>query len=308
MTDVEPEGTEQQVRTPWFHLQSLLLFTRSDIKTSVLPQGVFAIGTALAGGQMTVAEVAVRIPIMLGWSWLHLLVFNIAGQRLATSILEDSINKPWRPLPSGRVSPAEAVRLLRPAIATAIIVSVTLGNYPASAACMIYGWIYNELDGSSAGPIERNFWNAVGLGCLGWGSAEALLGGHNSARLGNGALGTWLLLTSAVVFTTVHAQDMEDVVGDRARGRRTAPLVYGEAAARTLLAVSVLLWSVVCPVFWNVPHTTAIWYAPLCVGVAMADLTITRWDLASSKLMFNLWCAWLGLLYILPVFGLKHAF
>lgn len=296
---------EQPIRTLWFHLRSLWLFTRSDIKTSVVPQGIFAVGIALCGGNMTIMEVAKRSPIMLGWSWLHLLVFNIAGQRLATSILEDSINKPWRPLPSGRVSPSEAIQLLRPAIAIAIVVSVFLGNYPASAACMIYGWVYNELDGSSAGPVERNFWNAIGLGCLGWGSAEALLGGHNSGGLDNGVLSSWVLLTWAVVFTTVHAQDMEDVEGDRARGRKTAPLVYGEAASRMLLASFCLLWSVVCPMFWNVPFTAALWYAPLCVGIAIAVLTTTRWDLACSKLVFNLWCVWMGLLYILPAFGSK---
>ena len=38
----------------------------------------------------------------LCWLWFHLLQFNIANQ--SYSVDEDNLNKPWRPVPSGRIS------------------------------------------------------------------------------------------------------------------------------------------------------------------------------------------------------------
>jgi 1,4-dihydroxy-2-naphthoate octaprenyltransferase len=85
----------------------------------------------------------------------------------------------------------------------------------------------------------------------------------NGARSGSGIavapagisnLGyTWTILVSAVIFTTMHVQDLKDVVGDRARGRCTAPIVLGRQIAAYTIAVPVIVWSTVCPWFWAVP-------------------------------------------------------
>lgn len=42
------------------------------------------------------------LPRSLCWLWFHLLQFNIANQ--SYSVDEDNLNKPWRPVPSGRIS------------------------------------------------------------------------------------------------------------------------------------------------------------------------------------------------------------
>lgn len=46
----------------------------------------------------------------LAWIWLHLLQCNVSNQY--KSVSEDIVNRPWRPLPSGRI-PASAARWLR---------------------------------------------------------------------------------------------------------------------------------------------------------------------------------------------------
>ncbi|KAK4182972.1 UbiA prenyltransferase family [Podospora australis] len=291
-------------RSSWFHLHSLWLFTKNDFKTAVLPQAVFAIGLALsiAAGDDAAShhtELLSRAPLMLAWSWLHLLVFNVGNQRRPASLVEDSINKPWRPIASGRLSPDEALPLLRVLVLLAVIVSIGLDNYPACASCMIYNWLYNDLDGDSTGPVERNFWNAIGLGCLGWGSAGVLLG-----QAAAGSRWDWMLLMGAVIFTTVHAQDMEDMEGDLARGRKTPPLVYGEKKTRLSIAIFAILWSVVCPAFWRVaPWPVSC--VPLALGCGMAFLTTTRWDRASDVIVWKMWCVWMAVLYILPAFGTR---
>lgn len=111
-----------------------------------------------------------------------------------------------------------------------------------------------------------------------------------------------LLLTSAVIFTTVHGQDLEDMKGDSERGRRTPPLVYGEAWARWSLAFFVIFWSVACPMYWKL-SSMAVWLPPLGIGSTAAVLTTTRRDRASDKVAWNLVCLWLSVLYILPAFS-----
>jgi len=44
------------------------------------------------------------------WLWFHLFQFNVSNQ--SYSAHEDAVNKPWRPLPSGRIS-VEDSRILR---------------------------------------------------------------------------------------------------------------------------------------------------------------------------------------------------
>ncbi|KAL8724363.1 MAG: hypothetical protein Q9166_007999, partial [cf. Caloplaca sp. 2 TL-2023] len=87
-------------------LESLYLFTASDLKTVVFPKSL--VGTlnglstlfSASGTPSSTLEVFSRIPLILLWTWLNLLPFNINNQRQPAAILEDKINKSWRPLPS----------------------------------------------------------------------------------------------------------------------------------------------------------------------------------------------------------------
>lgn len=295
-----------------FHLVTLFLFTKSDFKTVIFPQSIFAIAVALTGAATSsglhqsaekILAVLSRVPHMVAWIWIHLLVEDIANQRQAQSVAEDTVNKPWRPLPSGRLSQSEALALLRAGVPAAAAVSLLVGAFTPSVAFTTLVWLYNDLEGSSAGPILRNVVNAAGLCCLGWGGHTVLetdLNEHIPLSL-DWRL-SWVLLTAAVVATTVHAQDMPDVNGDRARQRRTFPLVYGETAARWSLAVLVVLWSVILPVFCNVRNPFVRWL-PVGVGSCISVLTTLYQHESSDRLVWNLWCFWVAGLYLLPLFS-----
>lgn len=159
-------------------------------------------------------------------------------------------------------------------------------------------WLYNDLDGSSVGPWQRNALNAVGLACFGWGSASILLAGYCEDEE---LLRNWILLTAAVVMTTIHAQDLPDIAGDKVRGRRTIPLVYGDSWARWSIAVLVPTWSMICLNFWQV-HALG-WMTLLFIAGTMALLVILRRDHSSDKQVWRLWCLWMSALYFLPIFG-----
>lgn len=94
-----------------------------------------------------------RLPHMLIRIWLHLLVENISNQRLPGSVMEDSINKPWRPIPSGRLTSKEAESLLRLCVLLAMGVSVFLHAFQANTALITFVWIHNDLGGSGVGPL-----------------------------------------------------------------------------------------------------------------------------------------------------------
>jgi 4-hydroxybenzoate polyprenyltransferase len=300
-----------------YHLKTLFLFTKSDFKTVILPQSTFAIAGALSAANLlgrdplTMTEVAGRMPLVLIWIWLNLLVENLSNQRPKGSIIEDAANKPWRPLPSGRITPEETRTLLMVSIPLAVGAGMALGAFKPSICLMTLIWMYNDLEGSSSDIWLRNLLNAGGLLCFSWGALSVMSKDHDLLNMAfstsnDGLLAerayTWMFVTGAVIMTTVHAQDMPDVEGDKARGRKTVPLLYGEWWARSSLAVMVMFWSVLCPSMWAGTATWWAWVPPLLVGCAISALTLLRRGQPVDEIAWKLWCLWAMTLYILPLF------
>ncbi|KAI1455086.1 UbiA prenyltransferase family-domain-containing protein [Annulohypoxylon moriforme] len=304
---LEQNNQAQRSRSPVFHAKSLFLFTKSDFKTVFFPQCIFALSIAFAKSreaghsteQWPVDIIILRLLCMIFWIWIHLLVADISNQRLPESILEDTINKPWRPLPAGRLTPEEALYMLRITAIVSICASLLLKSYLPSTTLLTMLWIYNDLEGSSAGPWIRNGLNAIGITCYGWGAATVLLGNHIGET--ETALRNWYVLMAAVIMTTIHAQDFPDIVGDKARDRKTMPLLYGETFSRWSMAFFVTFWSIVSPRFWNV-SSWVVYSCSVGLGNIIAVLVVLRWGQRYDESAFRLWCLWLTGLYLLPIF------
>ncbi|KAM5349170.1 hypothetical protein ACJ41O_008993 [Fusarium nematophilum] len=285
-----------------YHLITAFLFTKSDFKTIIFPQSIFAIAGALSsvhltmnGAQLTLPEMAYRVPCMILWLWVNLLVEDLANQRLSGSIIEDETNKPWRPIPSKRLTPEEAKSWLFAAIAAAMALSVLLGAFTPCVTLMTLVWLYNDLEGSCTNWV-RNLLNAGGLMCFGWGALQIITA--QELRL-EGYM--WLWTTGAVVMTTVHAQDFPDLEGDIARGRTTIPIEFGDGFARGSLMVMVLFWSLVCPMMW---HTSlVVQMVVLGIGGGISIITGMRWGQAWDEVAWKSWCLWIAALYVLPAFS-----
>lgn len=220
------------------------------------------------------------IPYMLVWLWLHLLILDVGNQRLPEGILEDAANKPWRPMPTGRLSSEETQRLLRALVPISACVGLLFGSFTPSVAFRTLAYLYNDLDASSSGPITRNLLNTAGLSCLGWGAISCLLGGEISSE-GSRLLKTWMAVVAAMLLTTVHAQDFPDLVGDHARWRRTVPLVYGIKWSRLVVAVLAIVWSVACAAFWGV--CSLGWLVTLALSGGLAISILLPWEKPTTR-------------------------
>lgn len=260
---------------------------------------------ALAGEAMTsntkpdLIQTLSRLPLVALWNWLNLLVFNLTNQRLPNSILEDAHNKPWRPLPANRLTPEVATRFLLATVPCSLLALYFLGGFMESMWMVILTWMYNDLGGADISYITRNLINAAGFICYARGSTLVAAGGDH--QLSDGAHG-WIFIIGAIIFTTLQMQDLADMKGDAARGRRTLPLVHGERIGRLSIAIPVALWSFICPAFWK----TNIWcYLPTAViGLTVTSRVLTTHDVSGDKTTWRLWCFWIICIYLIPL--LKH--
>lgn len=109
----------------------------------------------------------------------------------------------------------------------------------------------------------------------------------------------WLAIVAFVIFTTLQTQDLYDMEGDAARGRRTLPLVFGETFARWSVAVPVCFWSLFCPAWWNVELVA---YAPtVLLGFTITYRILMFRNFGADKNTWRLWGVWTIALYVLPL-------
>ncbi|KAE8147339.1 UbiA prenyltransferase family-domain-containing protein [Aspergillus avenaceus] len=291
-------------RSIFYHLYSLYLFSRNDFKIILLPQTAVGVFQALAGNVVTTnntphpAMILARVPLVAFWNWINLLIFNLANQRLPSSIVEDSIIKPWRPVVSGRVSEHEARWLLLLLLPLTICLSYCLNTSYEAMAMIAMVWMYNDLGGADENHGFRNLLNAFAFACYGSGST-IIAAGYGQHGL-NQAGYIWLSMIGLIVFTTLQVQDIPDIEGDSARGRRTFPIVHGHWAARWSVALGTLLWSAICPTFWCLDVTG---YLLLLVpGALIAYRTLSIHGAAEDDTTYKMWCGWLVLVYLLPLY------
>lgn len=141
------------------------------------------------------------MPYVLAWTWINLLIRTIANQRLPSSILEDSINNPWRPISSKRCTADEGRRLLLWVIAITFTLSWQLGTVGESMVLAVCTWMYNDLGGAGQGSWIRNFLNAAGLSSLYYGATAIAIDRAAGTEV-TGRVWTWLAIIAAVQLTT----------------------------------------------------------------------------------------------------------
>ena len=233
--------------------------TSSDFATFVIPNSIFGVGCALAGPPLvsvpnhSIQDVLYRIPAVVLFNYSNLLVFNLANQRLWEASQEDKVNKPWRPVPSGRMTRTDIRQAMQIIIPLVLAGNHYLLNVGAETACILTGtWVYNDLKASEDGMFLRNAIVALAFGTYNWTSVKVAIGGGGSSPAKITSLGyNWVLMNAAVIFTTVHMQDMADVAGDKSRGRHTIPIRLGQSVARWSLAILILVWGPTYALYWD---------------------------------------------------------
>lgn len=283
-------------------VQILWLITESDFITFCIPCTAFGLFGALAGPLLTtnnnpdVKEILGRVPQVLIWNWLNLLVFDIANQRFPDSAVEDTLNKPWRPLPTGLITAIQMRRLLLVTLPIALAINYLLGAWEETVLLFCMDWMYNDLKGMDEDFLVRNLLIALGYGMYHKGSMKVACGSEQTATSQGYS---WMAIISGVIFTTMHIQDMKDTAGDRARNRRSAPLVLGDPVVRWTIAIPVLTWSYICPLFLGLG--LAGFVLPLGLGLHVTGRILWLRDIKADRKTWKIWAAWLICLYLLPV-------
>ena len=278
-----------------------MLFTLSDFKTFVIPESAFGIFGALSGPVMTtnrkadLLTISSRVPLVLLWTWLNIVLFTVSNQRLPDAVKEDAINKPWRPLPAGRITGSQAMHVLLFGIPVVFLASFYLGGVEETVLLTCLNWMYNELGGGED-SLGRNLILAATYACYCSGSVK-VASGHEYTM--HRAAYQWIAIIAGVIFTTMQVQDLKDQEGDQARGRKTIPLVLGDRPARWTIAVPVLIWSIACPTFWSLQAFA--FATTIGLGLAVACRVILMQGVAADRFTWKLWCLWLTFLYLLPV-------
>jgi len=221
-------------------------FVRYDFSATVIPATLGMVAAARADGTVRPSTIA------LGMIYFLLYVYTFAVSNQLIGIEEDRRNKPDRPLPSGLVAPRGAwarwilAMLLFPALGAA------LGVARWALLWQVCFCLYNF-----AGFARH------------WATKSLVMGAGLVAQLAAawGIIGPvpdlawrWITGLAVVALVLCNIQDLRDVAGDRAQGRRTLPIVYG--LRRTCFALAALFAV-------GLPLLTHAWlFAPLPRGWA----------------------------------------
>jgi len=272
-----------------YHLYTLFLFTKSDIKTTVIPITVLAVVSAPLSNIR-------HLPHVIFWTWFHVLQFDVSNQTLDPE--EDEHNKHDRPLPAKRISLRSAVVLrwaLVPACWT-LSACYSIETMYASMALVALTVIYDEFGAHSGHWAIRNLVNALGFVAFEIGAS--LVAGNDRHFLDNTARLS-ILCSAGIFFTTIQAQDFKDVEGDTLIGRQTIPIVHPTLAAPTL-ALALLSWSIGLAYLWHANIPTAMAVNALSLWVSFCFMT--SGSVGEYQRSFYLYNVWLTLMHGLPLF------
>ncbi|KAF4973333.1 hypothetical protein FZEAL_9349 [Fusarium zealandicum] len=301
-----------EMRRLAFHFHTLCLFTKSDLPTSTGINTTFAIAGILAGpatisnADINLSQLGRGVLVALYFTWHLTLCFNLGNQRQPQSLIEDGANKPWRPIPAGRISPELTRTWQFVAIASLLGLCYTvLGAWQETAFYLFCTWLYNERAWGDKSWWQRALMNACGITTNRVATLRvAVLATHLQLQASepfhftNKGLG-WFLICAGIVFTTIQVQDLRDQEGDALIDRQTLPLILGDAPTRWITAVGVWTWSVICPLYWQLGPLGCM--IPILTGAGVtAHMLVyrTHWHDQAS---FRLVAAWWISLYFLPM-------
>lgn len=284
-----------------YHLKSIWLFTRSDVITIIVPESIFGTMNAIAAQTFNIespqtAKILHRVILVVFWTWINLLPLAIDNQRRPVAILEDSFNKPWRPLPSKRLSARRAQQLMYTLWLVALLASLYLGGLRQSITLIFLSYCYNEFNGGDSNCITRNLLNACGFLSYSSGAMEVALG---SPVPFTPKFFQWLLVIGGVVFSTIHTQDLYDQEGDGLRNRRTVPLVLGDSLTRILTVIPMVFWPIFVPWIWD--SHFLVYTASMGMGVRIIIRMLTKRSVGDDKRTFVWWNVWLVFIYSIPL-------
>lgn len=289
-----------------YHAHTLYLFTADQIIDTVIPCTAFGTMAAMSGKVLDVPSqdtttILKRMPLVSLWVWVVILQFCVQNQRSSGSIAEDAINKPWRPMPTKRLTQVQANYLLTATHIVAVLLSYQLRTMPIFAVYYVLITAYNDFGGGDRSGVSRNLFCGAGFACYCSGALKVALGPDVS--ISRQAWAWTILYNMGVLASTFHAQEFRDEVGDKARGRRTLVTEFGRTPALWSVIVLVLGWSIYLPLgLFQTKWIVAV--LPFTFGVVLVTVAMRAMTVHSNKLdrgLYKLWTLWMFSLCPLPL-------
>ncbi|KAF8120601.1 UbiA prenyltransferase family-domain-containing protein [Mycena galopus ATCC 62051] len=211
-------------------------FTWRDWSAGLIPGTMYTIAALRSLDSVSIGLVIQSLVRSLAYFLLYLYPYNIANQ--ISGLDEDRVNKPDRPICSGRVSLEGAY--IRWYITTAgyLIVGVAWGVLPWTVL-----WVFNTICVNFYGGGKH--WISKNLVAMSVGAFCQLQAAWGLVTPASARESWWAALLSCVVGAVANVQDMRDIEGDKIAGRRTLPIVLG-ADFRRVMAAIVCIASLIC--------------------------------------------------------------
>jgi len=213
------------------HLSAAIELTRPH--NCLLAGAAVAVGAIVASGgfsSLELAKIALAFAVACVISGAGNAINDYSDRKI------DATNKPWRPIPSGRIDERAALSLSIGLFVVGIAVS-SLVNLPAFLlACfnslVLVAYACHLKRCGLAGNIAIGY--LVG--------STFLFGGLTVGEVGavGGAVGVLSAMAALSTAGRELVKDVEDMPGDRKLGARTFPIKHGERAAAALSGALVL--------------------------------------------------------------------
>jgi 4-hydroxybenzoate polyprenyltransferase len=270
------------------HLYTAFLFTWTDLKTILLPVAIFASACAPFSGFKELVETCI-------WIWIHLLMCNVSNQ--ARTVEEDTENRPWRPVPSGRLSVAQAVLWRYWTAGFCVLWSAFYGQVvlAASLSLILTTAMYDEL-GYAGHFITKNICGIFGYVTFELGATAIM---SRPSSMDNIAIRA-VFFSGLLICTTLQAQDFADVAGDLMIGRKTFP-IYAPEFSRKFTLVALVFWSWFSGCFWDLSLYCRV---PLIIlgSIVGARFYLLR-SVEDDKMSYILFNLWLMVVHALPYYA-----
>lgn len=237
------------------------LFIKSDISATLVPTFLFTIAAWRSTSDSLYDLVAALVSGLI-YFWLYVLTFCLSNQLVGVD--EDRINKPYRPLVVGLVSYRGAL----------------LRWFGLMLMFSAVGWWLDVLEWTllwQIGSMLHNFagWSRHWFGkhlLMGGGVVAGLIPAWEFAAPLTITATRWIVVLACVVMLLVAIQDLRDTAGDRAIGRRTFPIVFGDWTTRLTLGVGFALLPVA--VSWALMAPAGLSWPMLMCNAALTALSL----------------------------------
>lgn len=208
------------------------------------------------------------LPVVLLKSALYFVAYVLphCAANQISGVEEDRVNKPWRLVPSGRLTIRQLWTRWWVYSALFLAIGAWLGAFWWALAWQVIV-VLNNFGSATNRWYVKDMWMGLGMVTLmapAWQIVAPL----------TAAAWSWIPVLSLFVFLLVPMQDLRDMDGDAARGRVTFPLAFGETFCRRFLAIAFAVQPVVF--FLMLRHGRDV----VTAGIAWSVLALAGWTLA----------------------------